>query len=298
MTKILKAHLALLAAQLIYGGSYSISKIAMPDYVHPFAFILLRVTGALILFWATSLFVREKMERKDILKLFLLALFGVAGNQLCFFKGLDLTTPINASIMMISNPIIVLVLSALILKERISSNKILGITLGVAGALTLLLVNKNFKLGTNTLMGDILILINSLSWAIYTIMVKPLMKKHHSITILKWIFLIGLLYVAPFGIPEYKLIDWNNMPLRIYLCIAFVVVGVTYLAYIFNTYALKELSPSAVSIYIYMQPFLASLIAVSMGQDNLDPIKVTSGILIIAGVYLVSKRAKEIKVQT
>jgi drug/metabolite transporter (DMT)-like permease len=289
MNKILKAHLALLLAQLIYGASYSITKLAMPQYIHAFPFILIRVSGALVLFWITSLFIQEKMERKDLYKILLLALFGVAGNQLFFFKGLDMTTPINASIMMISNPIIVLILSAFILKEKISSNKIIGISLGVAGALILLLINKNFSLGTDTLLGDIFILINSASWAIYTIMVKPLMKKYNPVTILKWTFLVGLFYVAPFGAPNFHLIDWNNMPFNIYLCVAFVVIAVTYLAYIFNTYALRALSPSVVSIYIYMQPFLASLIAVGMGQDSLDPVKVTSGMLIIAGVFMVSK---------
>lgn len=289
MNNNLKAHLALLGAQLIYGANYSISKVAMPQYIQPFAFILLRVSGALALFWLSSTLIKEKIEKKDIYRLFFLALFGVAINQLLFYKGLNLSTPINASIMMISNPIIVLVLTAVVLKEKITSNKVIGISLGVAGALTLLLINKNFSFGSHTMTGDILVLINSASWAVYTILVKPLMKKYNTITILKWVFLIGLFYVFPFSIGEFKQIDWVNMPPKIWLCIAFVIVCTTYLAYLLNTYALKALSPSIVSIYIYMQPFLASLIAIAVGQDQLDPVKVTSGLLIIAGVYLVSK---------
>ncbi|MBL7891010.1 MAG: EamA family transporter [Bacteroidia bacterium] len=291
MNKNLKAHIALLLSQLIYGANYSISKLAMPQYIQPFAFIFLRVTGALGLFWITGIFVKEKMEKADFKKILVLSVFGVAINQMLFYKGLNMTTPINASIIMTSNPIVVLLLTAFILKEKISGSKIFGLILGISGALMLMLVNKNFSFGSDTIVGDILVFINSTSWAFYLILVKPLMKKYNSVTILKWVFLVGLFYITPFSITEFKLINWSTMPMTIYWCIAFVVIGTTYFAFLFNTYALKELSPSVASIYIYMQPFLASLIAIAIGQDNLDPIKVSSGMLIIAGVFLVSKRS-------
>ncbi|MBI2269648.1 MAG: EamA family transporter [Bacteroidetes bacterium] len=291
MNKNLKAHIALLLSQLIYGANYSISKLAMPQYIQPFAFIFLRVTGALGLFWITGIFVKEKMEKADFKKILVLSVFGVAINQMLFYKGLNMTTPINASIIMTSNPIVVLLLTAFILKEKISGNKIFGLILGITGALMLMLVNKNFTFGSDTIVGDILVFINSTSWAFYLILVKPLMKKYNSVTILKWVFLVGLFYITPFSITEFNQINWVTMPATIYWCIAFVVVGTTYFAFLFNTYALKELSPSVASIYIYMQPFLASLIAIAIGQDNLDPIKVSSGMLIIAGVFLVSKRS-------
>lgn len=291
MNNNLKAHIALLLSQLIYGANYSISKLAMPQYIQPFAFIFLRVTGALGLFWITGIFVKEKMEKADFKKILVLSVFGVAINQLLFYKGLNMTTPINASIIMTSNPIVVLLLTAFILKEKISGSKIFGLILGITGALILMLVNKNFSFGSDTIVGDILVFINSTSWAFYLILVKPLMKKYNSVTILKWVFLVGLFYITPFSITEFNLINWSTMPTSIYWCISFVVVGTTYFAFLFNTYALKELSPSVASIYIYMQPFLASLIAIAIGQDNLDPIKVSSGMLIIAGVFLVSKRS-------
>lgn len=281
-------------SQIIYGANYSISKLVMPLYIQPFAFILLRVSGAVILFWITGLFYREKMEKADIKKMVYLSLFGVALNQMLFFKGLNLTTPINASIMMSSNPIIVLLLSAFILKERISGSKIAGILLGITGAIALLMVNKNFKLGSGTLAGDSLVLINSTSWALFLLLAKPLMKKYNAVTILKWVFLVGIFYVTPFSYTEFKMINWQTMPLSIYLCVGFVIVGTTYLAYLLNTYALKDLNPEIVSIYIYMQPFMAALIAIALGQDHLDAVKVISGILIILGVYLVSKQGGKV----
>lgn len=294
MSKVLKAHLALLFAQIIYGANYSISKIAMPEYVQPLGFIFLRVVGATLLFWVTGFFIKEKIEKQDQRKLFFLALFGVAINQILFYKGLNLSTPINASIIMISNPIIVLILTAILLKERIGKLKIIGIAVGLIGALGLLLLNKNLTFGSNTFTGDILVLINSTSWALYIIMVKPLMKKYNAVTLLKWIFLIGFFYTTPFTFNEVQLIDWQTMPTKILVCIAFVVIATTYFAYLLNTYALNQLSPSVVSIYIYMQPFLASLIAISMGQDKMDVVKIVSGTLIIIGVYLVSKTPSKI----
>jgi len=296
VNKNLKAHLALLITQLIYGANYSFTKVVMPEFIQPFGFIMVRVIGGLVLFFITSFFVKEKIDRKDWWRLVGLAFFGVALNQLLFYKGLNLSSPINASIMMISNPIIVLVLMAFIAKERISGRKVFGILLGVAGALTLLLVNKNFSFGTSSLGGDTLILINSASWAIYTILVKPMMQKYSTVTILKWAFLFGLVFISPVSYPEFKQINWQSFPINVWLCVSFVVICTTFVAYLLNTYALRELSPSVVSIYIYLQPFLASLIAIGLGQDQLDPIKVTSGLLIIAGVALVTLQSDSKKV--
>jgi drug/metabolite transporter (DMT)-like permease len=292
---VVKAHLALLAVNLIYGANYSIAKEVMPLHVKPFAFVIMRVGGALILFWiVSSLFVREKLDKKDFPRLALLALFGVACNQLLFLKGLSITTPINASIIMISNPIVVLLIASAVLKERVSIGKLFGIAFGVSGALLLLLFNKSFALGSETISGDIMILVNSISWALYLVLVKPLMKKYHTITIVKWVFLFGFLYVLPFGYSEFTEVKWSELSPRVWDDIIFVVVGTTFFAYILNTYALKALSPSVVSVYIYLQPFLAVLFAVLIYQnDSLDLRKLTAAMLIIIGVYLVSQPFKK-----
>jgi drug/metabolite transporter (DMT)-like permease len=291
MNKTIQAHLALLVVNIIYGANYSIAKEVMPAYVQPFAFVLMRVGGALILFWIiSSIFVREKIDRKDLPRIALLGLCGVAVNQLLFLKGLSLTTPINASIIMVSNPIVVLLVAALVLKEKISFSKILGIALGIAGALLLLMFNKTFSIGSETINGDSMIFVNSMSWAAYIVLVKPLMKKYNAFTIVKWVFLFGFLYVLPFGFNEFKQTDWVAIPVGIWRDIFFVVLGSTFFAYVLNTYALRALSPAVVSIYIYLQPFLATLIAIFYyHNDGLDTRKIISGTLIIIGVYLVSQ---------
>ena len=236
------------------------------------------------------------MDRKDLPRCALLAVCGVAINQLLFLKGLSLTTPINASIIMVSNPIVVLSFASIVLKEKISLSKIAGIILGITGALLLLLFNKTFSFGSETITGDSMILINSVSWAAYIVLVKPLMKKYNTFTIIKWVFLFGFLYVLPFGFNEFRHIDWVALPQGIWRDIFFVVIGSTFLAYVLNTYALRALSPAVVSIYIYLQPFLATLIAVFYyHNDELDSRKIVSGILIIVGVYLVSRPFKKVK---
>jgi drug/metabolite transporter (DMT)-like permease len=197
---------------------------------------------------------------------------------------------------MVSNPIVVLFIASILIKEKISFNKIIGICFGISGALLLLLFNKSFSFGSETIKGDIMILVNSMSWAFYLVLVKPLMKKYNTFTIIKWVFLIGFFYVLPFGFSEFKQINWTEIPSNIWWGIAFVVLGTTFFAYVLNTYALRALSPSVASIYIYLQPFLATLIAIFyFHNDILDLRKLTSAVLIIFGVYLVSMPFKKTK---
>jgi drug/metabolite transporter (DMT)-like permease len=289
MNSNIKAHLALLGANVIYGLNYSIAKDVMPDYILPFGFIFCRVIGALGLFWLVHSFRYEKVERKDLLLLATCGLFGVAANQLMFFYGLNITTPINAGIIMTSNPILVLIASAIILKNRITTTKIGGIFLGISGALLLLLFKTDFSFGSDTLLGDLFIFLNALSYGVYLVIAVPLMKKYKPITVIKWVFTFGFIFVLPFGFNEFTSIDWTSFTGEIWWKFIFVIVGTTFLAYLFNIYGLKKLSPSVVSTYIYLQPLLAALFAILAEKDQLDWIKVVAALLIFSGVYLVSK---------
>ena len=297
MNKTLQAHISLIIVNIIYAANFSIAKEVMPGYVQPFAFVLMRVGGALALFWLVSaFFIKEKVDKKDLPRMALLALFGVALNQLLFLKGLSLTKPINGAIIMTSNPIIVIIIAAIFLKEKISVQKICGILIGIVGAMIMLVYGKNFELGSETIFGDVLILINSFSWALYVVLVKPLMAKYNTITVVKWVFLFGFCYVLPFGFPEFQEVSWSTFTPGIWKDVLFVVIATTFFAYILNTYALRALSPSVVSIYIYLQPFLATLIAVFIYRnDELDMRKLLAGTLIIFGVYLVSVPLKKSK---
>ena len=297
MSNSLKAHISLFLAQVIYALNYSIAKDLMPTQIKPLGLVMLRISGAFILFWTLSFFSkREKLDKGDLKKMAMLAIFGVAVNQAFFIYGLSLTKPINSAIIMVSNPIAVMIFAIVILKEKITTLKITGLAFGVIGALTLLIFKSNgsFSLGSETIAGDIMTLINSLSWAVFVVMAKPYMLKYQTVTVMKWVFTFGFLYMAPFGIPDLLDVKWQTLSSDIIFAMTFVVVATTFLAYLLNTYALKALSSSVVSMYIYFQPFLATFIAILWGKDELTTIKVVSASLIISGVYLASLKKREI----
>jgi len=259
MSRNLKAHLAVLLANLIYGANYSIAKTVMPAYIQPFGFIVMRVGVAAVLFFLTArILMRERIEKQDYLRLLGCAVFGVAVNQLLFFKGLSLTSPINSGLIMVTNPIFVLILSGIYLKQRITQRKVAGIFCGLSGAVLLILYGGHFSVSITDPFGDGCILINSLSYAIYLVMVLPLMKKYHPLTIMQVVFALGFLLILPFGWSEFSTIQWSTFTPSIWAATVFVVVGTTFLAYLFNTLALRELSANVVSVYIYLQPLLAA----------------------------------------
>lgn len=290
MNKSLLGHLSLFGANLIYSINYSIAKDVLGSHIQSSGFILLRAVSAMILYWLTSLFMRyEKIAREDRLRLFFCGVFGVAANQLMFFKGLSLTSPINASIMMVCTPILVVLMGYFALTEKITLIRILGILTGLAGAVFLILNPNSNKQFSVVNWGDLLVLLNACSWGLYLIIVKPLMQKYHTITVIKWVFLIGFIIVLPFGYNQLMLVQWETMPTKIYWEVFFVVFATTYLAYILNTYSLKNLSPAIAGTYIYAQPLLTALFAVILGKDEIDFIKITAALMIFSGVYMASK---------
>lgn len=293
MNKNLVAHLAILLANLIYGINYTFAKDVMPEYIKPFGFIMLRVLGALPLFWLISaLGPREKVSRKDLGRLAICAFFGVAANQLLFFAGLNITTPINAAIIMTTNPILVLIAASFILNQVITRRKVLGIALGIVGASALILFKGNLNLDSSSWTGDLLIFLNSMAFGVYLVLVAPLMNKYRPITVIKWVFAFGALYVIPFGFNQFTEIPWVSFTWEIGLKTAFVVFFTTFIAYLFNVFGLKYLKPSTVSTYIYSQPVFAAAVAIMLGKDQITITKIVAAVFIFMGVYLVSKKPK------
>jgi drug/metabolite transporter (DMT)-like permease len=291
LPKNFKVHSALFLVALIYGANYSIAKIALPTYLEPFGFILLRITLATILFWIFSFFgPNEKIKnRGDLLLLIAASIFGVAANQMFFFKGLSLTTPINASVIMTASPIMVMLTAYVLGKERLTPLKIVGVLIGALGAY-LLVTKDGVSLSHGTFLGDIFILMNGTSYAIYLVIVKPLMAKYKPVTVIKWIFLFGIIFTFPFGIGELAAVNWTIIPLEAWLAVGYVVVAATFTVYLLNVWSLKFVNSSVVGIYIYFQPIISTLVAVSFRGDHLDMITVVYSLLIMVGVYLVSKK--------
>lgn len=290
-----KRSLALLAAtmvSIIYGVTFTIAKDVMPAFVKPFGFIVLRVGGSVLLFWLAAFFAtKEKVQRADFPRVIAAAFFGIAFNMLTFFKGLSLTSPIMASVLMVTTPMIVLILSAIIMREKIQSMKALGILLGLGGTVLLILYGKTVNTGENALWGNFLVFVNAVSYGLYLILVKKLMQKYNAFAFVKWIYLFGFLMVLPFGWNDVCAIAWDVMPGAIALKIAFVVVISTFLTYLLNLLSMKELKPTTVAVFIYLQPLFATVFSVALGKDSIDPVKAFSALLIFGGVYLVTKPA-------
>jgi drug/metabolite transporter (DMT)-like permease len=291
------AHLALFIVNALYGASHVLAKGVMPAYLTPNVFILFRVLGATLLFWLVKLGVnREKVEKKDLLLLAACGVFGVAVNQLFFFHGLNLSSSINSGIIMTVNPILVVLLSFFVLKEKITVLKSVGIFLGALGAILLTL-----KAGTamgDSILGDLFLFINAASYAIYLVIAKPLMKKYSPLTVITYVFTFGLLFVLlyPPTLAEFVVADFTRIPLDAWLKIIYVVVGVTFLTYLLTMYGLKYLSASVSSAYIYLQPVLVMFFAfflsyAGVADDYTGTItleKILYMLIIFLGVYLTS----------
>ncbi len=297
MSKKVWAHLALFTVNLLYGVNYVVAKGLMPNTIKPNGFILLRVSGAVILFWLFLLNKLEKIDKKDYLTLALCGLFGVGINQLFFFNGLMRTSPLNSSIIMTTTPIIVFVLSIFLLKEKPTSTKIIGILIGAGGSIALSILSSGSS-HLSSGIGDLYIFLNALSYSLYLVLVKPLMKKYSPLTVITWVFTFGLIYVLiwPLSVKEVIEVNWSVMSSDIPWRILFVVVGVTFLPYLLTVVAMKEVSPSVASSYIYLQPILAGLfifIFAWLGDHDFTAdyswLKVFCSIFIFLGVYLVSK---------
>ena len=289
MSEHRKAHLSIFIANLIYGANFSIAKIAMPQYIPPAAFILLRVLCATALFFLLDRAPegRIKIERKDYFRFFELGLFGVAINQMLFFEGLSRTSNINAALIMTSTPILVTLMAFLFLKEHLRWIQSAGIALGLAGAVTLILQYRHSS-GKPTAMGDLMVFINAASYALYMVRAKKLMKKYDTWQVIKWTFVFGLLLVLPFGSAGLLEVQWHTFTPAVWLSVVFVLIFTTFFAYLLNTYGLMHLSASVVSFYIYLQPLFATLISLLILQEVISSVQILACLLIFAGVYLVN----------
>jgi drug/metabolite transporter (DMT)-like permease len=292
VSKTIQAHLALLGVALIYGANYSIAREAMSGgEIKPLAFIVLRAGSASLLFWLFDSWIKkERIAREDWPRVVLCALTGVAINMTLFFMGLHLTPPINASLIMTTTPILVLLASAILIRERITPVKVAGILLGLTGAALLLAYGKHLAFRKEQMLGNLFIFINAVSYGFYLVLVKKLMYKYHPISVSKWIFLIGSVMVLPFGWGQLQEVQWASFSPGLWISVAYVLVFTTFMAYLLNAYALAIVNPSIVSIYIYLQPLLATGIALVFGQDQLDAVKAGAAALIFSGVFLVSRK--------
>lgn len=285
----IKVHIVLAFVSLLFGANYTIAKVVMPEHMSALGMIAFRVPVAAILFWLFHMFTgaSKTPAPKDLMRFFASALFGVAINQMFFFKGISLTSPMLGSVIMTSTPIIVLIVSYFILRDKITWLKIAGIALGATGAILLITAN-GIDFSNGAFIGNIFILVNATSYSMYLVIVKPLMLKYNALTVIKWIFLFGSFMVIPFGFNDLMAVNWSTFDASIWMSIAYIIIGSTFLAYLLNLWSLKSVSPALVGYYIYLQPLFATVIAIIFRGDELTSTSVIFSVMIFGGVFLVS----------
>ena len=296
MNKRTIALFAAFAATSIFGFNHTIAKELMPDVLSPNALLYCRVVGAAICFWFISLFLaNEKIEVKDFKLIIVCAFFGMGLNMITALNGLYNSTPINSAIITTLAPIFIFLISVIIIKEKITRIKYVGVFIGFCGTLTLILLNeKSVSSAPNINLGNFYLFINSISYALYFVLVKPLTKKYTMITIMKWLFLFSIFINMPFGLIEFTEINWVEISGVSLLKISYVIFCTTFLVYLLNLYALKNLKASTVGMFIYLQPVIGILFAIYRGADKLTVADASSVLLVFIGVYLVSKKSTQI----
>lgn len=295
MDRRILALIAAFIASAIYGINHTLAKGVMPTYVQPYGFILIRVLGAAILFWAISFWgPKEKISKSDWPRIIACAILGMVINMQVFFKGLSLSTPIHSSLIITVTPILVFVLSAFLIGEKLSWLRALGIILGFAGTAGLILYDNTEAVNApNIPLGNLLFVINATSYGLYLIMVKPLTNKYHPFTLMKWLFLLAVFINVPISYNEFSQIQWQELPIDIILKIAYVVLGTTFATYLLNVFAIKTLKASTIGAFIYLQPLIGILFAVAVRADKINAMKIAAAALIFTGVYLVTRRTEK-----
>ncbi|MDR0438155.1 MAG: DMT family transporter [Bacteroidales bacterium] len=294
MLKNKSAHIAILTANVVFGVNYVFSKMLVPEYMSPMATTVTRVVFAVLAFWTIAMIGNyQKVEKRDLLKLFICGQLGITLNMYLFIKGLTFTSPMDSSIIMTLTPLLVLIISAIVLKETITKNKIFGIILGATGAILLITssgISSTF--GPNQWLGNVISFGSSLAYSIYLVLAKPLMEKYNPLTVMRWIFTFAAMVLVPIGCADLFQTNWSAFDFKGIGLLTYMLIGATFITYLCIAYGLKKVRSTTVSIYNYSQPVIASFLAIMLGIDRLSPEILFCAGLVFSGVYLVVRGKK------
>ena len=295
MTEKAKAHLGLVGTNLFFASNYSAIKYFIGHhYGGPFGINLIRIGISLILFWILFLFSSEKtyLKRGEIIQVILCAVAAIALNQMLFIKGLALTFSMHAALLTLMTPIMITILASRILKERLTREKVISLFLGVSGAILLIALREPGHPGENIPLGDLLVILSSLAYTMYFILVKSLMNKYAAIKVMRLVFTFGFFMVLPLSYKEFSEITWQLFGFNDWLLLFLITIPGTFLAYVFNAYGIQKLSASIAGAYIYSQPVFAVIIAMIFLKEQLSLLKIVAALLIFSGVFLSNRKVK------
>jgi len=262
------------------------------DFIPPLALVCFRVFGAGLLFWVfQSVFVRESLDKKDIPYYLLCSLIGIVIAQNTFLMGLEKTPTINASLLISTTPVLVAIFSVFLLKEKLTSNKIIGLLLAATGTLILILSKGKFEVGSDYFTGNLLIFLNAITYGLYLVLIKPMLRKYHPLTVIKWVFTFASPVIFLIAYQELKAIDWSGFTTFAWTGLVYVVIFATFFTYLLNAYAIKILSPVVAGLYLYVQPFLTTILSIAFGKDNLTVYKILAGFFILTGLYFAIRKS-------
>jgi drug/metabolite transporter (DMT)-like permease len=290
---VLKVHLGLLFVSFVFGVNSVTAKYAMRE-IAPMALVLIRIaSSAVILFVIHKIFIKEKIQSaKDYLWFALFSIFGIVINQVLFLKGLSLTTAINATVLVTTIPVVTIVIAIILGKEPASVRRVLGSIISFAGVI-MLMGSEKIDLNDNYFIGNILVFINAVSFGIYLVISKNILKRYHPATVTSWVFIFGAVGVFPIGIKEVVNLPYGEVSLTAWLCAAFLIIFSSVIVYYINNWALQRTSSSTVAVYIYIQPIVATIISTLTLGETLTLNTVISAALIFAGVFIVSLKMRE-----
>lgn len=296
MTNHVKAHLAAISANLIFAANYSIVKLVTPSVIKPFGLNVLRVLVSVTMFWGLYLMKPSTpgIRKKHLGRFVICAATGIVINQLLFIKGLSLTTSIHASLLSLGTPVFITIIAVWLLKEQLTINKIGGLLLAIAGGVLLIVTKDTTGNGSEIFLGDMLVLINAISYGFFLVLVRPLMEAYSPIHVLRWVFTLGSVMIILAGYKQFSEVQWSAISTNEWIALGFIAIGATFLAYLLNVYSIKTLGSSATGTYIYTQPVFAAIIAVFATGEQITITKIASAGLIFTGVYLVNMKMKEV----
>ena len=288
----MKGHILILTANILFGISVPVFKYLLNSGMPPETIAFLRAAVTCVLFWLLSLFLpRQRVTHRDLGLLAVCGLCGVGINQLLFVVGLRMTSPVDGSIIASATPIFALLLAAVILREPVTKRKLLGVMLGVGGGLLLVFGSAHAASGGSSVLGDTMIAVNYMVYALYLVLSRSLAGRYSAVTIMKWMFLVATVALFPFSAGELGHIATFHAsafrPMQLY-GLLYVTVGSTFIAFLLVTCSLKSLRPTTVSMYNYVQPMVACVVAIAIGQDVFSILKLGSLLLVFTGVYFVT----------